>query len=551
MTERLDMFSVPLNPKLDDKELNDFLDFLAAHKEYIYDFYFTCRVPPFTQDAMGDVFQGGEEDHEYLINLALNIQKELGITASAVFNNIEVRPSQENLDLFIYNFRQLYNAGIRSATIPHTHWIATGQIQKEFPELFIKNTILRNVSEPRDIEKLAKAGFHYINLDRDLMRDHEKLLRFKKAKEKYGVKLSILANEGCIGGCTMMDEHYQFNNTRTGGPQYFADPISRVSCMKWDNEDQSVAMKTANLPPWREDWKYFLDELGIDVIKMHGRESKSRLRETMNIIRRYATRAEILFDGFNDFIEENNLVDKPINIWRNKIKTCKFDCWDCGYCDKIVKAKYGDRINPRVTMVTQGLVDAVNVDIDIPIEGLTSKRVQALLNYLGKNSKTYLEVGTYQGATAAATLLNNSLKAYLIDNWKDNIQPAEADFTLPENNKDDFEMNIQPYLKGNNVVVIDEDLFDVDVSTIKDVDLFFYDGPHDHVSVSKAVQKYATCFAPGAVLVFDDANWNDTYTGADEGIKKAGLQVKYSKKIINKIESKHDWWNGLYIIVLS
>jgi len=154
---------------------------------------------------MGDTFIGGEEDHDYLINLALHIQEVTGVTASAVFNNIEVRPSQHNLDLWIQNFSQVYDAGIRSATIPHTSWMATGQIKAAFPELFVKNTILRNVSEPRDIEKLAEAGFDYINLDRDLMRDHEKLLRFKKAKEKYGVKLSLLANEGCLGGCIMMD----------------------------------------------------------------------------------------------------------------------------------------------------------------------------------------------------------------------------------------------------------------------------------------------------------------------------------------------------------
>jgi hypothetical protein len=156
--------------------------------------------------------------------------------------------------------------------------MATGQIKKAFPELFVKNTILRNVSEPRDIEKLAKAGFDYINLDRDLMRDHEKLKRFKKAKQQFGVKLSLLANEGCYGGCIMMDEHYQFNNTRTDGPQYFNDPISRVSCPKWDHEDFAVSLKTANFPPWREDLLEFLDDIGIDVIMMHGLESHTRLK---------------------------------------------------------------------------------------------------------------------------------------------------------------------------------------------------------------------------------------------------------------------------------
>ena len=546
------MFSVPLNPKLNEKELEEFLEFLDKYRDYIYDFYFTCRMPPFVQDAMGDVFLGGQDDHDYLIGLAFHIQNELGITASAVFNNTMVRPSQENLDLFIENFRQLYNAGMRSVTIPHTSWMATGQIKAAFPDLFVKNTILRNVSEPRDISKLAEAGFDYVNLDRDLMRDHEKLKRFKKAKEMFGVKLSLLANEGCLGGCIMMDEHYQFNNSRSGtSPQYFADSISRVSCSKWDHEDQAVPLKTANMPPWRADWQEFFDDLGIDVIKMHGRESKTRLKETMDIIKRYAAGDEILFDGFNDFIEETNLADRPIEVWRNKIKTCKFDCWDCGYCDKIMKAKYGDKRNPRVMTVTQGIVDAVNPKkpLDINIEGLTSPRVQSLLNLLASKSTTYLEVGSFLGATAAAALSGNKVKVYLVDNWAQSLQPAEADIDMPESNKEDFLENIKPYIGENTVEVLDGDMFTFGKEQISGVDLFFYDGPHDHATVSRAVQHFAPCLAPGAIIIFDDANWTDTLTGADEGLAKAGLEVAFSRKIINSIESRREWWNGLYIVV--
>lgn len=547
------MFSVPLNPKLSPEELEDFVEFLIDYKQHVYDFYFTCRVPPFTQDAMGDVFLGGNEDHSYLIDLAVNIQNHTGITASAVFNNTMVTPSQRNLDLFIENFRQLYEAGVRSATIPHTTWMATGQIKAAFPDLFVKNTILRNVSEPRDIEKLAKAGFDYINLDRDLMRDHDRLRRFKKAKEMFGVKLSLLANEGCLGGCIIMDEHYEFNNSRAAGsPQYFADPISRVSCSKWDQEDQAVPLKTANFPPWRADWQEFFDELGIDVVKMHGRESKTRLKETMDIIRRYAKGEEILFDGFNDFINETNLADRPIDVWRKKIKTCNFDCWDCGYCDKIMKAKYGDRRNPKSMMVVKAIVDAVNTKpLDIRVDGLTSPRVQSLLNILANNSTTYLEVGSFLGATAASALSGNKIKGYFVDNWAENIQPAEADIILPKNNKTTFMSNIRPYIGENTIEILDGDMFSFGPDRIKDVDLFFYDGPHDHATVSKAVQHFAPCFAPGAILVFDDANWNDTWTGADEGVKKSKLPVVYSRKIVNSIESLKDWWNGLYVIVLK
>jgi len=500
---------------------------------------------------MGDVFVGGEDDHQYLNGLALAIQTSTGIPASAVFNNIYVRPSQENLDLFIENFRPLYESGIKSATIPHTHWVATGQIQEAFPDLFIKNTILRNVSEPREIEPLAKAGFKYINLDRDLMRDQEKLLMFKKAKEKYGVKLSLLANEGCMGGCIMMDEHYQFNSTRTGGAQYFNDPISRVSCMKWDYEDQSVPLKTANFPPWREDWELFLTELGIDVIKMHGRESLSRLRETMKIIRNYVAGKEILFAHFKEFIEETNLVDRPIDIWRKKIRTCKFECWDCGYCDKIMAAKYGDKRQRRTIVVTRELVDSVNRKLDINIPGLTSPRVQQLLNGLASQSKTYLEIGSYLGATGAAALSGNSLTAYFVDRWEEDLQPAESSMVVPPNSLDQFEANIAPHIGNNTVHIINEDICDVDISGIKDVDLFFYDGPHEYEQIMKAVAYYKDCFAKQAILVFDDANWIDTVRAADDAVKAAGLKNVYNRKMLNSIENERMWWNGIYIIVIS
>lgn len=546
------MFSVPLNPKLKPEQLQDFISFLKKYKDFIYDFYFTCRIEPFAQDAMGDIFIGGEEDHNYLIELALFIQNETGVTASAVFNNIEVRPSQQNLDIFIENFKPVYDAGIRSATIPHTHWMATGQIKKNFPDLFVKNTILRNVSEPRDIEKLAKAGFDYINLDRDLMRDHEKLKRFKKAKQQYGVKISLLANESCYGGCIMMDEHYQFNNTRTDGPQYFNDPISRVSCPKWNHEDFAVSLKTANFPPWRADWQEFIDDLGIDVIKMHGRESHTRLKETMDIIARYANGDEILFDGFNDFIEETNMVDKPINVWRNKIKNCKFDCWDCGYCDKIMAVKYGNHINPKVAIVAQEIVNSVNNPVNINIPGLTSNRVQSLINGLAKSSSKYLEIGSYQGATAASALLNNNLEAYFVDTWQEAPQAVREGWETPlTNTLEEFKNNIKPFVGSNKIFISNSDMFKVKVSSIKNIDLFFYDGPHDFESTRNAVLYYSKTFADQAVLIFDDANWTEVVQGAHKGIIDSGLNILYSKKILNALESETDWWNGLYIVVVG
>lgn len=548
------IFSLPLNPKLDQKQFSDFVNFVTEYSDYIYDIYFTCRIEPFLQDAMGDVFVLSEHHNDIIYN-AIELQKQTGITMSATFNNIHVPPTQRNLDIWIESFRPLYEEGIRSCTLPHTHWLSTGQIQKEFPELYVKNTILRNVSKANEVADLAKAGFNYVNLDRDLMRDRDTLVRVKKAADKYGIKLSLLANEGCVGGCIMMDEHYHFNNVRNkDNPQYFMDPISRVSCPKWDFEDPAIPLKTANFTPWKEDWDELLQF--VDVFKMHGRENAGRLYESMDIIRRYANGQEILHDTFEPYINHVNLKGKPIQAWRKFIKNCKFECWDCNKCDKIFEARNGKMSESKIQVVTRGLVDSVNEpDLEIDAPGLTSPRVQRLLNNLARHSTCYLEVGSYLGATGCAAVKNNGhLKGYFVDNWIHQIQTMkETGEQLPTNTKETFLENIREFNNdAAELRLFDCDMYQVDLSQIYyKPDLFFYDGPHDRYNTGKAIAYYAQTLADEAILVFDDANFDGVVDGAKEGMAYAGLNVVYDKIVLNEIEDKKDWWNGLYIAVVN
>lgn len=553
------IFSVPLNPKLTPEQYIEYYEFLKEHKDYIRDVYFTSRIKPFTQDAMGDVFVI-QEDHELIIQAALYIQQTLGIPISATFNNTTVPPTQSNLDIFISNFKPLYDAGIKNVTVPHTHWVATGQLKAAFPELFIKNTILREVHTAQEVVNLAKAGFDYINLDRDLMRDKDTLLKIKKAKqyikETMGkdIAISLLANEGCLGGCPMMVEHFEFNNNRAGNtPQYFNDPISRVSCPKWDVEDPAVFLKMANFPPWRADWDYFIDELGIDCIKMHGRESPNRLRDTMDIIRKYAQGEEILFPGFENYLEETNLIEKPINVWREKIKNCKFECWDCQYCDKIYDKKsdidHSELVKHTVDCIAKSGIPRIKMNIP----GLTSKRVQTLLNSLAQGVDTYLEIGAAMGATFCAAIKDNPLIAIAVDNWNTQIQPATNHVDqLPENSVDTFIKNVKQYKGNSQVTIYNTDIFTVDTSDWRgQIKMMFYDGPHDEHSTSKAIEYYFDSLADEAIVVFDDANWRGVVDGARAGFNKVGAKIVYEKLLLNSEENPNEWWNGLYITVVK
>lgn len=563
------IFSLPINPKVDLEFVdNIFIPFLKKHKELIYDLYFTCRIPPFTQDAMGDIFVV-EPIRGTTMN-ALYISEKTGIPLSATFNNLYVRPDQKNLDLWIQNFKPLYDKGIKIVTLPHTSWLLTGQIQKEFPELQIKNTILREVTRPNEIVSLAQAGFYYINLDRDLMRDKNQLLAIKEAKEYCAsigkpVKLSILSNENCWGGCPIMPEHYHFNSTRNGDtPQYFADPISRVSCSTWDIKEAEKSLKAANLPPWKEDWEEMFD-LGIDVFKMHGRESAMRLKESMDIIEKWSEDKEILFSNFDDYINDVNLQEKPIDIWREKIKSCKFDCWKCNYCEAVVDSRLKKQersLHPYVKRILDSIDKSARaesnfIESSFDINGLSSNRVRHLLNNLcSYNNVNYLEVGVFNGSTFCAAIQNNDITAYACDTWEEkNIKPFRDDilWNLDEGSIDTFVDNIKRYWTNNsNVFIMNGDIRGITEENIgHKINLIFYDANHDPNIQSQSLDTILNFVDDEFILVLDDANFDGVVESIRDFINSKKLDCVFERVLLTEeLEDEKSWWNGVYLAVL-
>ena len=556
------VFSLPINPKFDPEFIETtFVSFLKKHEHLIFDLYFTCRMPPFTQDAMGDVFVSGDDQ---VIEMALWISQETGIDLSATFNNLYVRPDQYHLDLWIKNFKQLYDRGIRTVTLPHTSWVMTGQIQREYPDLFYKNTILREVTRANEVVALAEAGFNYINLDRDLMRDRERLLEIMEAKDylhknRAPVMLSMLTNEGCWGNCPIMPEHYHYNSTRVGSdPQYFNSDISRISCSSWDVLDGSASLKAANLPPWKKDWEEMLD-MGIDVFKMHGRESTMRLKESMDIIARWDANQELLFPEFNQYINDIDLEEKPIDIWREKIKTCKFDCWKCNYCDSVYESRLRRKkieYNPKIEHILLSIDNAINLESSFTktkIDGLSSNRTRHLLNNLcSLPDAKYLELGCYAGSTFFPAIEGNETTGYAVDNFKSNPAPFRDDivFTGYEDPKAIWENE-----KTDRRFFFKSNLIEGDVKSVvipEKCNVIFYDAGNDPVEQFRSLSNVYKYCDDEFILVVDDANFNGVVETTEDFIKAKGLKILYERKILTSVpEDANTWWNGLYITLLQ
>jgi len=340
------IFSIPLNPYTSAEDYEKiFVPFLKTYKDWIYDVYFTSRIPPFLQDAMGALFK--EDQLVQMFQNALTLEKETGVCVSATFNNVFVPPTSENFDIFVNNLQYLYDAGLRSMTQPHNHWMMDGVLKKRFPEMMIKNTVLKRVAHAQAYWNACEAGFDYVNIDRILLRDEATLDSIKKAQLKFQKKtgkyvpIALLANESCRGKCPTMDEHYLINNS-SGSRQpgtdkpYFYQKISKNTCAKWRVEDPAYVFKMSNIPPYREDVERILEK--VDILKMHGREGFGLMNETILFVESYVNGVTELHDiSVRHKIEDLNIDPNILKTWRTNIRTCKFECWDCGLCDRLVE----------------------------------------------------------------------------------------------------------------------------------------------------------------------------------------------------------------------
>lgn len=339
-------FSVPLWPGLSPEEIkSDLYPFLEECGDLVSDFYFTSRIAPFNNDAMGGIIV--PEEIATVANNALVISRTFDIPLSATFNDITLSPSYQNYKIFVDNFRRLWDEGIFIVTIPNTAWLRFG-LKSEFPGIIVKNTVLNRVQTASECAVLFQEGFDYINLDRTLMRDERTLKEITEAKKTMEQKLgrplfvSLLYNEMCEGNCPVHQDHYAYNlNRKVQDPAYFHSEMKSVSPCKIKDEFSDLwTLKAASIPS-------YYSHLGriskyVDVFKMHGRESKSTFYETLSIIRQFKRR-ELINDPYRRALAV--LPEKDRRLWLQTIRNCKFNCWKCQVCEdtaeKIIRIKNG------------------------------------------------------------------------------------------------------------------------------------------------------------------------------------------------------------------
>ncbi len=180
----------------------------------------------------------------------------------------------------------------------------------------------------------------------------------------------------------------------------------------------------------------------------------------------------------------------------------------------------------------------------LSLEGMSSNKVRHFLNNIcSLPDAQYLEIGTWKGSTFISALYgNNLLKAIAIDDW--------SEFSGP---KIDFQNNLNRFLTNNLYHFYEYDCFKFDLALVKNkVNIYFYDGGHTQEDQRLAFTYYNEIFEDTFIAIVDDYNHEPAAIGTQMAFEELGYNILFEQHLPASYNGDiENWWNGLYVAVLS
>ena len=186
------------------------------------------------------------------------------------------------------------------------------------------------------------------------------------------------------------------------------------------------------------------------------------------------------------------------------------------------------------------------------IHGMSGQKYRTFINnFVGSHPDArYLEIGSWQGSTAAAALYGNSVKALCIDNW--------SQFGGPKSN---FVANIERVRSespGVDLRIVESDFRRVDYNSLGRFNIFLFDGPHEEVDQYDGIMVARPALEKSFVLIVDDWNWRQVRIGTFRAIRDGRYSIAYSIEVRTTLNNSHpkvhgrasDWHNGYFMAAL-
>lgn len=156
---------------------------------------------------------------------------------------------------------------------------------------------------------------------------------------------------------------------------------------------------------------------------------------------------------------------------------------------------------------------------------------------------TYLECGTYAGATFCAAVNNNPARVIGIDNfsqaWHEGRDVAQ-----------EFFGNHARFSADPMLFFYRADCFTTGLIIERRIDVFYFDGDHTREAQARALPHFVPALANTFLFIVDDYNWPDVRSGTEDGFRV--LSTRIVREWILKGEQSQDdpvWHNGVALFL--
>jgi protein O-GlcNAc transferase len=190
-------------------------------------------------------------------------------------------------------------------------------------------------------------------------------------------------------------------------------------------------------------------------------------------------------------------------------------------------------------------------DVIMGVPNLAEENVLALLNLgasLLDSGETYVEVGTYFGASLIGAMRGNDGDFIAIDRFR--FGPLEVRGKhLPAASRAGLEENLRRFGAGR-ATILEGDSFEVlEGGALGDrrVGVYYYDGAHDYDSQVRGLRAVEPWLAPEALLVIDDHDWDDVGRATRDHLAEEP-RARLLFEIPGHERDHPQWWDGVAVL---
>lgn len=239
-------------------------------------------------------------------------------------------------------FEVLHSRGVSTLTISNTVLLMNHQIRSMLSEFRLKNSVNNDVLCLEDAQSMDEDfGFKNLMLNANINRNRDELVRISNYAKEHAIKLTLLANEGCLYQCPHRKQDFDMEGTlvqlehddRSKAEHFFS---SKACHVVYGLDEVDALRSPFVLPDMFDEFEGL-----IDVVKVIGRKAHpSSVKETLNSLWGYDSSKVRVFGGFITKDYGTTLGRVTVGQLRktgfqDRIVNCKNRCTECSFCQQV------------------------------------------------------------------------------------------------------------------------------------------------------------------------------------------------------------------------